>query len=89
MSDFIRRIPKLVYGMAAIFFAWALGNGFWELSLTQSYAAPDNPMIAYAKSNLLFRGALDSAFLITSGVTIDVLIRIYDRLGAKTQEASE
>lgn len=89
MSDLIRRVPKLVYALAIVFFVWAVANGFWELKLTQAYADPESPMILYAKSNVLFRALLDSAFMVTSGVMIDVLIRIFDRLGAKTQEAAE
>jgi hypothetical protein len=89
MTDFIRRIPRLAYALAVLFFAWAVANGFWELSLTQTYGDPNNPMILYAKSNILFRAALDSTFLVTSGVMIEVLIRIFDRLGVKTQEKAE
>lgn len=89
MSDWIRKFPKLVYALAVLFFAWAILNGFWELSITQTYADPDSPGISYAKSNILFRAALDSAFLTTSGVMIDVLIHIFDRLGKKTQEGAE
>ena len=89
MSDLIRRMPRLVYALAVLFFVWAIANGFWELSITQAYADPQSSMILYAKSGVLFRALLDSTFLVTSGVMIDVLIRIFDRLGVKTQEAAE
>jgi hypothetical protein len=89
MNDLIRRMPKLIYVLAVLFFVWAIANGFWELSLTNTYADPDSPMITYLKSNVLFRAALDSAFLVTSGVMIDVLIRIFDRVSGKAPGAAE
>jgi hypothetical protein len=85
MSEIIRRVPKLVYALAFLFFVWAVGNGFWQLRLTNMYGGADNPMISQAKSEILYRAALDSAFFVTSGVMIDVLIRILDRLSGKAE----
>jgi hypothetical protein len=82
MSEILRRVPKLIYVLAVMFFAWSVGNSYWEFRLTNLHAAGDDPTVAYAKSKALFQASIDSVFLFTSGVMIDVLIRIFDKLPA-------
>ena len=89
MSEILRRVPKLIYVLAAIFFAWSVGNSFWEFRLTNFYAAAGDPTVAFSKSKALFQASIDSVFLFTSGVMIDVLIRIFDKLPANSDRGSE
>ena len=89
MSEILRRVPKLIYVLAVVFFVWSVGNSFWEFRLTNLYSAGDDPTVAYSKSKALFQASLDSVFLFTSGVMIDVLIRIFDKLPVKSDGGSE
>ena len=76
MRDILHRIPGIFYGLAIIFFAWSVGNSFWELSLTYNYGDDDDPMLTLSKSKYLYQAALESAYLVGNGVMFQLLLMI-------------
>ena len=83
MSPMLYRIPKIFYGLAVIFFAWSIGNAFWELSATHAYAPSDDLGVSLLKSKALYQAGLEAAYLAGNGALIHVLIKIWEKVESK------
>jgi urease accessory protein UreE len=79
-QGYLFRLPQIFYALAAIFFAWSIGNTFWEMSFTHTYSPSDDPMLAMMKSKSLHMAALEAFYMVANGAIIHVLLKIFERI---------
>lgn len=78
----LRRAPQFFYVAAAIYFVWYLGNTYVELVTMPEIANGLEGVAGLVKSKTLFDASLEALYLIANGAMIQVLVAIYDKLGA-------
>ena len=81
LPDMLRRLPFVFYGLAPLFFIWAVINSWLTISAMGQYGDPSmEGVFAYQKSEALFRAGLEAVHLVGVGAMLHVLIAIYDKL---------
>ena len=87
LPSLLRKLPALFYVLAVVFFAWQTVNQWMSVSLvngdmgeltSNSFNSFDN----LSKSMALYQASLEAAYMVANGALIQVLIAIYDKLGA-------
>jgi len=79
----LRRTPMAFYVTAVIFFVWYLSNAYVELTSAPTAAEVLDGLSALTKSKALFEAAREGVYAAGTGVSLQILIAIYDRVGGK------
>ena len=77
LSPIILRMPRLIYGLAALFFIWSFALSYFEMQATVAYADPENPVVRLAMLRSLFQAALEATYIALNGVIVQVLLAIW------------
>ena len=87
MSDLpliVQRAPRILYGLAILFFLASLALGISDINITAGYAEPGNPVVRQAMLRAIYQSALEAVYIAANGVIVQILIAIW-RNGSRTQ----
>ncbi|MCR2833735.1 hypothetical protein [Parerythrobacter lacustris] len=83
LPQFIRRMPQVFYALAVVFCLWRFWNEYAVLSQTLAYESAANsgtPLRQMAMSGALYWAFAEAAYMVGTGVMIQVLIAIFDKV---------
>ena len=78
LPQFLRRLPYVLYALAAVLFVWELANQWVSLSLTFQYAESDGDAMSSISKSIALKTTLENgAYMVANGAIIHVLIAIF------------
>lgn len=89
LAPIILRMPKLIYGLAVLFFIWSFALSYFDLQSATAYADPENSAVRLMMLRALYQAALEAAYIALNGVIVQILLAIWHNGGVSTRRGDE
>ncbi|MEE4289653.1 MAG: hypothetical protein V2J14_09810 [Erythrobacter sp.] len=83
LPNFVRRLPFVFYALAIFLGGWRFLNEWYVASASMQFAPGGDEfdrIRLMARSNALYWGISEAAYLLSSGAMLHVLIAIHDKM---------
>ena len=77
LSPIMLRMPKIIYGIALLFFVWSFALSYVEMSGAMSFLDTQDSMVRSMMLRALFQAALEATYIALNGVLVHLLIAIW------------